>query len=418
MEEIRVLATLNSHANFSSTRSLFELSKGKESKLYQNALNNIYTDDYIASKALYGSNPNDVRYKMLKVRLKKRLYNNLFFVDYDRLKIGKVYQAELECLKLLHHAHTLSRLYELDLVLSNTSKVRKIALKYEFTNFLIDALELELECHTESGNFKEFQKCTNELTKLLKKKLYEREAVSLYQTIKLDGKRSVKLRRKHMANFSSSIARLYDIYCLTDSFEAFYSYYKANIIYSEMIGDFDAIVDLTLDSEQKISAGKINITRFNRTFNKFELVYAHLRAKKLEQGLRYASEFLPDFKENSPNWFAYLENYFLLALHSANYELALNLLHRVSNSVSINRLSASAKERWNLYEAYYLLMAGDTSGSLSKKNPFLLSLPEYSKDKQGFNVAILILQFIFYLHKKDTEALLYRIESLKKYILT
>jgi hypothetical protein len=42
-------------------------------------------------------------------------------------------------------------------------------------------------------------------------------------------------------------------------------------------------------------------------------------------------------------------------------------------------------------------------------------VPEHSKDKQGFNVAILILQFMYFVRSQDTDALSYRIDSLKKY---
>lgn len=212
--------------------------------------------------------------------------------------------------------------------------------------------------------------------------------------------------------------RLYDIYCMIDSFEAFNAYYRASLIYNEMLGNFEAIVDLTIESENKIKSGKINTFRFNRLFNKFELIYSHLRARKLNSGLHYASEYLHELKENTPNWYAYLENYFLLAVHSAKYELASSILQRVQNSSNYLKLSAAAKERWSLYEAYNLLLSETDGACLSGKNPFLIYLPEYSKDKQGFNVAILILQFVYFLKKKETEALLYRIESLKKYILT
>jgi hypothetical protein len=46
---------------------------------------------------------------------------------------------------------------------------------------------------------------------------------------------------------------------------------------------------------------------------------------------------------------------------------------------------------------------------------FIQSVLGYSKDKQGFNVAILILQFLQNLKTGDVELLVSRIESLKQY---
>lgn len=419
MDEIKVLARLGGgDVSQSNIRSLTEFKNGKELTLYKNSIKRLYTDDLAASEDLYGTNPNDVRYKMLKVRVKKKLYNNLFFVDYDQLKISRMHRAEIECIKLLHHAHVLLRVFELDLVLQNVLKIKKIAEKYEFSNMMIYATELELNCYMEKGSFRDFRNCKKSLDALLRVKYLEREAQTIYQSLKLDGKKSVKLRRNQILNFNKSLDKLYKLYTRAGSFEAFNSYYRASIMYNEMVGNFDAIVDLTIDSEQKVAEGHINPFRFNRAFNKFELVYSHLRAKKLESGIKYASEYIDEFVEYTPNWYAFLENYFLLALHSGKFELASMLIFRAFSSSNINKLPASAQERWNLYEAYCLLMSNKEHESLAKKNPFLLSLPEYSKDKQGFNVAILILQFVYYLQKRDTEALLYRIESLKKYMLT
>ncbi|TPE43303.1 hypothetical protein [Pontibacter mangrovi] len=419
MQEIIALAKFSDQSSFEAgIRSVLEFKKGKEFRMYKGSLDSTYTDDVIAAKALYGAGPNDARYKMLKLRLKKKLYSNLFFVDYDQLKISRVYQAEFECIKMLYHAHFLSRQYELHLVLQLASKIKRLAGKYEFISLLIDATELELNCYAENGNFKEFKNSRKSLEALLKIKYYEREAQTLYQSIKLDAKKAIKLRRTQLLNINQRLDRLQKLYTKAGSFESFNSYYKASIIYNELMGNFEAIVELTIDAEKKAAEGGINSNRFNSAFNKFELVYSHLRAKKLESGIKYASEYLDGFTEYTPNWYAFLENYFLLALHSKKYELASTLINRALVSSTISKLPASARERWNLYEAYFLLLYRNENMNFAQRNPFLLSLPEYSKDKQGFNVAILILQFVYYLHKQDKEALLYRIESLKKYILT
>ncbi|MHC2992590.1 hypothetical protein OB13_13720, partial [Pontibacter sp. HJ8] len=154
-------------------------------------------------------------------------------------------------------------------------------------------------------------------------------------------------------------------------------------------------------------------------YNNFVLVYAHLRAKDFENGLYYAELNLPLYKTSSQNWFAYMENYFLLAVHAKQYTLGNLLLQKVFNNNAFKNIPTTAKERWMLYQAYFRLVYSEaTSISQEAKNPYLLSLPEYSKDKLGFNVAILTLQFIYLLEKGDAEALLYRIESLKKYIST
>ncbi|WP_073854956.1 hypothetical protein [Pontibacter flavimaris] len=418
MEEIKALVRITADDN--NVNLLFPQANknNKEGMLYQNLLTDVYSDDAIASKDLYNSHPNDVKYKMLKHRLKKKLYNNLFFFDYSKQKLKKAHQKEQECIHLLHHAHLLLRLYERDIALNLTSKVKSIAKDYEYINYLIDALELEMTNFSDKGDLTKYNSAREELEYYLYIKKYEREAITLFQLLRIQLKKSVKSRRGNLLTFEEDLVRLKLLWQKTKSYETFNAYYKANIIYHEMTGDFSSIVDLTVHSEELLQAGQVNKIRFDADFNKYILVYAHLRAKKLERGLKYAAEFLYAFEEDNPNWFAYMENYFLLALYTRNYLLVETLLHKVFNNPSFKKQQGAAKERWTLYQAYFLLLNSTVANFNNSINPFLLSLPEYSKDKQGFNVAILILQFIHYLQKKDTEALLYRIESLKKYILT
>ncbi|RIJ41407.1 hypothetical protein [Pontibacter oryzae] len=418
MEEIRRLAEIAAHD--CSLNHIFpeESKKNREGKFYSHVLKGDFDDDNQASVLLYGSNANDVKYKMLKHRLKKKLYNSLFFYDFSRLKTPRYHQKEQECIHLLHHAHLLYRLHEVELVINLTSKIKKISNTYEFLNFAIDALELEMLCYSQQGDLSKYNSSRKELDKCLKLKAYEREALTLFQMLRIQLKKSVKIRKKHLPEFVQDIERLKIIWKKSKSFECFNAYYKATIIYYELTGNFEAIVELTVASEALLKNNLVNSLRFDAKFNKYILVYAHFRAKKLKMGLEYAAKYLEDFIEGSPNWFAYLENYFLIAMYDKKYELAETIIHRASSNSMFIKLPAAAKERWTLYQAYYLLFASTDRKTNRIINPFLLSLPEYSKDKQGFNVAILILQFIFYLQRKETEALLYRIESLKKYILT
>ena len=390
--------------------------KGKEGLFTEKLIHGNYETDEEAALDLYGSNPNDVRYKMLKHRLKKKFYNSLFLINYQKLKTKPYVQAEQECFLLLHHANLFLKQINYKLAELNAKKTISLANEYDFTNFKIASLEIILFCNSESGSFKSFNKNKKKLEALLRKKAYEREAVNLFQEIKIKINRSIKSRREYLPQFAIDIKRLEILWKNCRTFDSFNAYYKTHIAYYELIGDFSKIVELTILSEKLLERGEVCANRFDAGFNKHVLVYAHLKAAKYEEGLFYAEKFLNDFSETH-NWFNYLENYFLLALHSQKYSLASNLIDKVVSNSSFNKVSATAKERWFLYQAYLSIIDGNLYTKRSN-NPYLISLPEYSKDKQGFNVAILILQFFYFLQRKDTEALLYRIESLKKYIHT
>ncbi|PRY07311.1 hypothetical protein CLV24_12449 [Pontibacter ummariensis] len=419
MDELKTLAKLVTYTNNIRTMlPLPRMGKGKEELFYSNLLCGKYSNDNDAAQDLYGSDSGDVRYKMLKHRLRKKLFNQLLFANYSRFSTSDFYQKEHECFGLIYKANVLLRNKELNLVLPVSSKALNIAREYELTNLAIAALEFEAFYYSEAGLHKKYLKTEKELRLVLRQKAFEREAVSILQKLKVTLSKSIKVRSEVLPTLQDVIKRLFKLWQLSKTFEAFNAYYKASMLLYEMSGDFPKITELTLLSERWVKEKKVNSRRFDANFNRYILVYAHLRAKKLQEGLDYAQKFIIHFSEDSLNWFAFMENYYLLSVYLKNYELAGNLLFKVNQNPVLKKISNAAKERWLLYETYLSLFLGKNYQHFKASNPFVLSLPEYSKDKQGYNVAILILQFIYFLQKDDTESLLFRIESLKKYIHT
>lgn len=420
MEELLKLSELvTNNVNLNRALPLENGRNSKEAKFIDNLRNRRYISDEVASTDMYGTTPNDVRYKMLKHRMKRKLYNSLLFVDLTKLGFKHYYQKEHECMALLHQAYILRRQYELDLVINLSNKVIAISEELDFTNHHVAALEMKASCFSENGNIKMFNKSLKELGLQIKKRNKEMEAISMFQTVNVNLKKSITTRKKLLPEVPSIVSRLETLWRETKSFNIFDAYYKTAISYYELEGDFDKIVEMTVSSLKWVEEGLVNNILFDANYNKFVLVYAHLRSKRYENGLKYAEAYSDDFKSDTGNWFSFMENYYLLSLHSRQYELSYVLLQKVYNNPSYKIISNYAKERWSLYQTYFGVIKPQSISEVSlQKNPYSLSLPEYQKDKLGFNVAILILQFIYFLQKKDSEALLYRIESLKKYILT
>ncbi|MBD1395888.1 hypothetical protein H9Q13_01820 [Pontibacter sp. JH31] len=391
----------------------------KEELFLKNLEEGAYKNDADAAADLYNSGPDDVRYKMLKHRVKNRLYGNLNFVDPDKSGLNDVRKKELECNNLLYQANVLRLQYEFGLVTSVANKALVIARELDFTDLEVNALELLNLSYSELGSSKKFLTVQKELRHALERFIKEREAVSIFQHVTVQLRKSIKTRKEFLPELPEIIRQLEDLWLSSGTFSAFDAYYKTFIWYHELEGNFKEIISITVNSLKLVDNNKVNSHRFDLMYNNYILVYAHLRAKDFSNGLQYAEKNLSLYNTSSLNWFAYMENYFLLAVHAKQYELGNILLQQVFDNFSFSSVPTTARERWMLYLSYFrLIYPQATLTGNEAKNPYLLSLPEYSKDKLGFNVAILTLQYIYLLEKGDSEALLYRIESLKKYIST
>ena len=79
----------------------------------------------------------------------------------------------------------------------------------------------------------------------------------------------------------------------------------------------------------------------------------------------------------------------------------------------------AALQRWDLYTARTSILCCRRSALTTARQrqlaQWVLQLPEYSRDKRGHNVAILVLQLLHFLRERNLEAVLLRLERLRKY---
>jgi hypothetical protein len=391
-------------------------STNKETDLFLKIKKGDFLTDEQAAENLYGSSPDDYRLKMLKSRLRKKLLNHLFFLDFSDERIKTSHRYEQESLSLLYQGRTLMNEGEHKISAKLLQNALNLASEAEITSIIISCLESLAINYSLTLRSNLFYKTRQELERYRQLASFEYEAEGLYYSAKLELNKSVMAKRKYLATMTKSIERLRALWEKTNSANIFEQYYILDIIKHELTGDFEEILKITAFSEKLLLQGKINKKRFDSRFNKYISVYAYLRVKDYEKGLAYAQANAQAFNRSTNNWFAFMENYLLLAMHAGRYELATKLFEEVSANSFFKKITPNAQERWMLYSSYLYFV--NPSKELLKKSAYkklLASIPEYSKDKQGFNVAILVLQFLYYLRAEDTDMLSYLIEGLKKY---
>lgn len=372
--------------------------------------------DRQAAALMYKAQPNDPRIKMLKSRLRKKLLNHLFFLDFSDQSLKISHRYEQRSLTLLYQARTLMNEGETATSANLLRTALELAQEAEFTQIVIDCYQLLLENYSLSTSSKYFYKTKSALIKYRALALLEQEAADLYYTSRLELNKSVSAKNKYLEKLKTVVQKLDDLWKKTHSANIFDYYYKLSISLHELTGNFAEILKTTATSENLLQKGKINKKRFDDRYNKFINVYAYLRVKEYEKGLVAAAAYVQVFNRSTNNWFAFMENYFLLAMHAGKYEQASKLYAEVMRNTSYKKISSTAQERWLLYATYlYFVNPSDELLKQSNYRKLMSSVPEHSKDKQGFNVAILILQFMYFVRSHNTDALVNRIELLKKY---
>ena len=134
----------------------------------------------------------------------------------------------------------------------------------------------------------------------------------------------------------------------------------------------------------------------------------YVQLRDFFNGKQAAEKCLKLLEEGTFNWFKYYEMYFVLCMHTEQYDQAFQIYNKIVNHRRFSFLQSNIKEIWKIYGAYldYLIANGKVPIAEEAKSVFKFKLgkflnetPIFSKDKRGLNIAILVIQILFLVHQ-------------------
>ena len=371
-------------------------------------------------KALYGkATTTNVRaFQKLQSRVRVKLLNQLYFLDHSDPRHLVSRRYELECLDLLHKVSILYAEREYKLSERLLLRCLRLAETGEFTQYAVQSARLLRNLYAEQRQPIPYKKITKVLLRAQQVLAWEDEAEQLYFDTKLTLSGTVAGRRAVLALLPDRIAQLETLNRRARSFTTFNILYRLRLAYEEQQGNYQEIIKVTAVASRRLRDGKLNARRFDIRFNHFMSIYAYLRGRQPVQGLLLAEQYVRDFHQSSNNWLYFEEHHVLLALHAQQYERAQLLLLTISKNPAYPMQQAAALQRWDLYRSYIDFVLPPQRVLTPRQRQmakWVLKLPEYSRDKRGHNVAILVLQVLYFLRERRLEEVMLRLESLRKY---
>lgn len=371
-------------------------------------------------KLLYGrATASNVRaLQRLQSRVRSKLLNQLYFLDHSDPRHLVSRRYELECLDLLHKVSILYAEREYKLSERLLLRCVRLAEQGEFTQYLVQSARMLRNLYAEQQQTIAFKKISKVLVRAQQVLAWEDEAEQLFTETQLALNGTVAARRAVLALLPERMTQLEALHRRARSFITYNTGYRMRVAYEELQGNFQEIIRVTALASRRLRDGKLNARRFDIRFNHFMSIYAYLRSRQPAQGLRLAGEYARDFHPSSGNWFYFQEQHVLLALHAEQYERAQQLLDVITKNSAYLIQREAALQRWDLYKAYIEFVLPPQRAATARQRQmaqWALILPEYSRDKLGHNVAILVLQVLYFLRERNLEAVLLRLERLRKY---
>lgn len=429
MESLSELIRLVTKKRVKKVELFDENSRNKSSnyfKLFDGIHSAKYHSDADASKDIYACDPSEKKYLILKTRLKQKLLNTLFFLDFDDENVPEYKSALYDCNKSLYCAKVLLMNGSRKIAIPAVEKTLRRAQEFHLSDIELECAKILRSHYSTSNQYKEFLHYRDVAEQIDQRLHAENLSDRYYQEL-------IALYAKSKAN-RTKVRKLADKYhkALHEDFKKFNStklslnYFRIKTMYHQFSDDYRAAIEVTEQAEAYVKqAPKFHpISRVEELAIQKMNFYLHL--KDFESSETYAKKSLAFFEEGSANWYTFQEYYLLLAMHTGQYLKAAEVFQQVVEQSSFRLLSDVKKERWKIFQAYLhyvyktqkireirpVIQNAKTNFRL---NEFLEERPAFAKEKRGLNIATLTVQILFYLEKFETEKLDACVAAIAKY---
>lgn len=390
-------------------------------QLYQGIRKKSIETDVDAAKVLYGTNPLDKKYLMLKGRFTKRLLSALFFLDPERHSTSKYNRVYYQCHKDLFIIKIL-RFYGVRvLAVKMAKKLLRNSLNYQFYDVVIHAAEVLRYYASFYGDVGSFDENNKILVNALRNYHAELQSDYLFRSINVRFNKSVRIRRELAGLAKKNTMELRNLVLKHDSNILEFNMYRVWYLSHQLSQEFEATINICTKAEEFLKSKP----DFNQNIKQAELALTKMecytRLGDVRNGFKYAERCLHYFGAKTVNRLIFLQYYFILTMVDSNYTAALEVYEKAQAHPLFENAPPEIIEKWKISSAYlnYMSLLQDDD-ELQKKNKFKLEkfineVPIYSKDKSGYNVSILILQLLFLLERGDFSGIMDRMDALKIY---
>lgn len=403
-----------------------KLKGSKIRKFYDMLLADQLESDLSAATHFYGENAkkDSPAFQKLKTEVTDRLLNTLFFIDVEKPTYNKRKRAYYQCYRQWAAAKILLGKNARKAGIKLCYRILRQARKYEFTELVVDISRiLRLHYGIQEGDMRKFEKYNQQFKDYEDIWFWENQAEELYAELVMrfvnhkGNKKAIHEKaKKYYAQLEEALQK-YDTYALhlcgflikTIIFSSLHDYQKTMEICDEAVQFF----------EKKKYEASLPLQVF--LYQKMECL---IQLKLYNEGEITVKKCAKFFEEGDFNWFKSQELYFLLSMHTGEYQQAYKVFDKAVKQRQFKSLPENVQEMWRIYESYvhYLIEAnhikpatGDKRFNKFRLGKFLNETPIFSKDKRGMNIPILVIQILFMILQKKYDKAINRIEAIEKY---
>lgn len=425
MENLKTLAEIVEKVNLKTSDFVLtdRNKKLNTDVFYEKILSDEFNSDTDASQFFFSNSSLHSNYKNLKYSLKEKLINTIFFLAPDKYQNDHE-KAYLFCCKYLAIARILVSLRARSISTEIYHKVLKKAQAFELTEFIVPSSRMLRIYYGSIVMSKEKFHYYNDIYKKQKLILEAESLAEEYFNLLVLPYGNGKAKQEEVPKIANEFYQ--KLACFLKTYKSPYLHFIGNLIRIKGLLSNNDYTKTIKVCEEAILFFKEKPYIYRTPIRAFlhDQLVCYIQLKDYQRGKLVAEEAIASIKRGSHSWFINKELCLMLALHSKEYEKAYDILTSTVSYYKFDSMKTTLKERWLIHKAYINFLvyinkintnASDATIKKFRLGKFLNSVPNYSKDKRGLNIPILIIQILFMIVKKDYDQSIDRFEAIKKY---
>lgn len=420
MKEINKLVDLVTHG-LKSNYDVISLNgevenPGKEQLLYNGVLAGEYPTDETAAEGMYHSDIYDQRFRMLKSRLRHKLYDLLYHINFDEPGFTYTTKVELECKEYLHKAHILFKLGEHAMSDKQLNKCVTLAEANQMTSALLEAYELKSDILSHECKPTDFDLTLNTIKELRVLNQKEKENQDLFLRVRMLMSKSIHSRNTCQEHLKKAIADAEKLWKSTQSINVFVNYYQLKAWLFMLDQNYSELYKFTGEAIKIVEKTKVELERFDFGYNSYLAGRALLAGEKYKEGYAEVKNGFKFMDKSTERWFDHSETYFLLAMHNKDYKLAKKIFDDVIKNPNYSRASETTIGRWKVFRIYLNFA---TPGKDMLKRVRFSDVYEaadyYYVESKGYYMTLPLLEFIHHINKDRQDLAINKLDEVESY---
>ena len=431
MEDIQEIISLLSknkikQLGLTGIRSGRKQQRSQIQKLFDGIESGIFQTEEDVAAFFFKNSPRKRQYaRRLLQKLRDRLYNTLFFIDLNQPRFNNIQRAYYQCHK---DYATYKFLMGYNLFAASIPLGEEIlhrSLKFGFPYLSMEIARNLMSQYSVSGKdekkAREYQALMYEQLELYQAEI---NTEAYFQELAAHFSRS-RSSKPEIAQTAIHYARKVEDYLRRfRTYRLILNGYRVLSMRYQIENDYENTIAVSKRALKVIENDPTLKTQTALVIFYFNILQSCIQLRRFEEGDSAAQKCLKLVPDGSHNWYFVLELHLMLAFHTNKFQRSYEILRMALQHPGYKKLPEPMREQWTVYKAYvqYLINIGKISSAMGKEQvqsfrigKFLNEVPNFSRDKRGVNISIIIIQILFLLLKREFGQVIDRVEALNMY---